>query len=46
MSEERDEHSDSVFGLEGELDLYAAAGMFGAVDFEVQLAPEGWIYQP
>lgn len=46
VNEERDRESDSVLGLEGELDLYAAIGMFGAVEFEVQLAPEGWLYQP
>jgi hypothetical protein len=46
MSEERDGQSAGVFGLEGEMDLYAAVGMFGAVDFEIFLAPEGWIYQP
>jgi SPRY domain len=46
VDEERDRDSDSVLGLEGEWDLYAAVGMFGGVDFEVQLAPEAWAYQP
>lgn len=46
VDEERDRESDSVFGLEGGMDLYAAVGMFGAVDFEIQFAPEGWLYQP
>ena len=46
VNEERDRESDSVLGLEGELDLYAAIGMFGLVEFEVQLASEGWLYQP
>jgi SPRY domain len=46
VNEERDRESDSVLGLEGELDLYAAMGMFGAVEFEVQFAPGGWLYQP
>ena len=46
ISEERDQERDGVLGLEGELDLYAAIGMFGAVEFEMQLAPEGWLYQP
>jgi SPRY domain len=46
VNEERDRESDSVLGLEGELDLYAAMGMFGAVEFEVKFAPAGWLYQP
>ncbi|ERF70809.1 hypothetical protein EPUS_02331 [Endocarpon pusillum Z07020] len=46
VDEERDRESDSVLGLEGGMDLYAAVGMFGAVDFEVQFAPGGWLYQP
>jgi SPRY domain len=46
VNEERDKDSDSILGLEGEWDLYAAVGMFGGVDFEVQFAPEAWAYQP
>ncbi len=46
VNEERDREDDSVFGLEGELDLYAAIGMFGPVEFEMQFAPAGWLYQP
>lgn len=46
VNEERDRESDNVLGLEGELDLYVAIGMSGAVEFEAQLAPEGWLYQP
>lgn len=46
VNEERDRESESVAGLEGDYDLYAAIGMFGAVEFEAELAPEGWLYQP
>jgi SPRY domain len=46
VNEERDGESDSVLGLEGDFDLYVAIGMFGVVEFEAQLSPQGWLYQP
>lgn len=46
VNEERDGESDSVAGLEGGLDLYAAIGVAGQVELQVQLASEGWLYQP
>jgi hypothetical protein len=46
VNEERDKESDSVMGLEGELDLYPAIGMFGGVEFEAHFTPESWLYQP
>lgn len=46
VNEERDRESNSVFGLEGELDLYAAIGIFGAVEFEVQFTLNNWLYHP
>jgi hypothetical protein len=31
--------------LNGELDLYAAVGLFGKVDFEVVFSPQHWLFQ-
>lgn len=42
MDEERDaEKDEGVAGLRGEVDLYAAIGVFGAVDFEVRFFANG-----
>ena len=46
VDEERDLESEGVEGLSGELDLYAAVGMCGFVQFEVYFGPEQWRYQP
>lgn len=47
MEEELDkeDQSDGAQGLNGELDLYAAVGLFGNVQFEVIFAAEKWLYQ-
>lgn len=37
---------EGVAGLEGEGDLYAAAGLFGGVEFEIRVRREEWLYQP
>ena len=46
VNEERDQESDNVHGLEGDFDLYAAIGVFGVAEFELQFACENWLYQP
>ena len=46
IDEELDQESEGVEGLSGELDLYSAIGIFGAVDFEAYFGPERWLYQP
>jgi hypothetical protein len=47
LHEELDERSEGgVKGLEGNWDLYAAIGIFGATDFEVKFSPEEWKYNP
>ena len=42
---DRDDQSEGSQGLNGELDLYAAVGLFGSVDFEVVFSPRQWMYQ-
>lgn len=44
--EERDERDEGVDGLLGEADLYPAIGVFGGVEFEVNLGREGWLWRP
>jgi SPRY domain len=45
IDEERDaERDEGVEGLQGELDMYAAVGVFGGVEFEIMLGMEGWRY--
>lgn len=47
LYEERDQDDDgSTRGLEGECDLLAAVGMFGAVEFEIRFRREEWLYRP
>lgn len=49
MDEERDaERDEGVAGLKGEVDLYAAIGVYGAVDFEVRFfaAGDGFVPPP
>lgn len=46
IDEERDADSDPVEGLMGEGDLYAAIGVFGGLDFEVNLGKETWLWKP
>jgi hypothetical protein len=43
---DRDEEGGDVRGLEGEHDLLAAVGCFGAVDFEVRFQPGEWKFKP
>lgn len=47
MEEELDQNdqSEGAQGLSGELDLYAAIGLFGSVRFEVVFSPQRWMYQ-
>lgn len=47
MEEELDaeDQSDGAQGLSGELDLYAAIGLFGTVEFEINFAPHNWVYR-
>ena len=47
LTEERDQDKDKgVQGLEGDYDLYAAVGVFGAVKFEVSFDRSTWLWQP
>jgi hypothetical protein len=48
LHEERDREQDggSVVGLEGEHDLLAAVGVFGAVEAEVSFSRNNWAYKP
>ena len=41
---DQDDRSRGVDGLSGELDLYAAIGMFGECDFAVCFDPAKWLY--
>jgi hypothetical protein len=43
---DQDDQSEGPQGLNGELDLYAAVGLFGNVDFEVVFSPDRWRFQP
>jgi hypothetical protein len=43
---DKEDQSEGSQGLRGELDLYAAVGMFGRVEFEACFAPDQWIYPP
>lgn len=47
LFEEVDSKSNSrLAGIDGSLDICAAVGTFGGLDFEVCFAREGWLYQP
>ena len=48
LHEERDKEQDggNVFGLEGQHDLLAAVGCFGACEFEVMFRKEDWVFKP
>jgi hypothetical protein len=46
LHEERDTEAGGIEGLEGDVDLYAAIGFFGGVDFEICYHPSGWLYHP
>ncbi|CEL06726.1 hypothetical protein ASPCAL09898 [Aspergillus calidoustus] len=46
LHEERDAEAGGIEGLEGDVDLYAAIGLFGGVDFEICYHPRGWLYCP
>jgi hypothetical protein len=43
---DQDDQSGGAQGLSGELDLYAAVGLFGNVEFEVVFSPHRWMFQP
>jgi hypothetical protein len=43
---DQNDQSEGAQGLSGELDLYAAIGLFGGVRFEVVFSPQRWMYQP
>ncbi|KAI9750082.1 MAG: hypothetical protein M1815_002043 [Lichina confinis] len=45
LHEERDQALGGINGLEGEVDIYAAVGVFGGVDFEVIFDRTQWAYQ-
>ena len=48
IHEERDTEDDAygVEGLEGELDLFPAVGVFGAAEWEVRFKEHEWLYRP
>ncbi|KAL9581949.1 MAG: hypothetical protein Q9212_003585 [Teloschistes hypoglaucus] len=47
IHEELDAENDlGVDGLDGQFDLYAAIGLFGSVDFEVNFSRQSWLWQP
>ncbi|KAI9842748.1 MAG: hypothetical protein M1837_006931 [Sclerophora amabilis] len=47
LHEERDANEDlGVEGLEGLFDLYAAVGVFGAVEFDVLFDERAWLFTP
>lgn len=47
LHEERDARNDlGVDGLDGHFDLYAAIGLFGGVNYEVNFHRHLWLYQP
>ncbi|KAL3457621.1 hypothetical protein BJX64DRAFT_268485 [Aspergillus heterothallicus] len=46
LNEERDAEAGAIDGLEGDVDIYAAIGFFGGVDFEICYSPGGWLYSP
>lgn len=47
LHEELDkEHDLGVDGLDGEVDLYGAVGIFGGVDFDVSFKDRDWLWQP
>lgn len=44
--EERDaERDEGIEGLQGELDMYPAVGVFGGIEAEIRLRREDWLYQ-
>ena len=48
LNEEKDQAQDggSVLGLEGQHDLLAAVGVFGAVELEAMFRKEDWMFKP
>ncbi|KAL8950428.1 MAG: hypothetical protein Q9222_003543 [Ikaeria aurantiellina] len=47
LHEESDaENYGGVDGLDGHYDLYAAVGLFGRVEFEVNFSSRDWLWQP
>ncbi|KAL8899567.1 MAG: hypothetical protein Q9192_001507 [Flavoplaca navasiana] len=47
LHEELDAQNDlGVNGLDGQFDLYAAVGLFGGVEFEVNFTRDRWLWQP
>jgi len=47
LHEELDERAEGgVNGLEGECDVFAAVGGFGAAEYEINFNPQHWLYRP
>ncbi|KAL8682952.1 MAG: hypothetical protein Q9186_001031 [Xanthomendoza sp. 1 TL-2023] len=47
LHEELDAQNDlGVDGLDGQFDLYAAVGLFGGVEFEINFSSREWLWQP
>ncbi|KAL8774058.1 MAG: hypothetical protein Q9209_001166 [Squamulea sp. 1 TL-2023] len=47
LHEELDAQNDlGIDGLDGQYDLYAAVGLFGGVEFEVNFRRDRWLWQP
>lgn len=46
LHEVLDSQDLGVEGLDGKMDLYAAVGVFGGVDFEVVFPERQWLYRP
>ena len=45
LHEQLDSEAEGVYGLEGDFDLYAAVGVFGGVDVEVQFDRKKWLFK-
>lgn len=43
---DRDDQSEGTQGLNGDMDLYAAIGLFGEVEFQVVFTPQQWMFRP
>lgn len=47
LHEELDAQNDlGVDGLDGQFDLYAAVGIFGGAEFEINFSRSKWLWQP
>lgn len=43
---DQEDQSEGAQGLGGELDLYAAVGVFGRVELDIFLDPASWTFRP